>query len=334
MFGVLKPALGHVSAECKKLYTSTYCNLCAALSASGAGVWNRFFLVNDVVTIDWLLSETSEIDHQFACYNCIKGGVIGKKNKISDHQRFLAAVSSYVCGIKMNDNLADDPRLKNKSLAMLFRPIMKKAEQTLSEFNVLRPLQTFQSMDRQNEIEQVGQLDKASEPTEKCYELLTMEGAKYNASIPKKTIALLGQYLGRSVYLLDAISDMAEDKKKNQYNVLNIMSRSNDNIQQVIGDCINFLKPLRIEINHKLSSLPGTINHLITKKKWNSIMASIDQQLFKQLKPLNCVELLSHFVSCSTIENTCAKCASSWSFVMVCCCPCSSCCCPCCSCCC
>lgn len=344
MFGALKPALGHVSAECKKLYESTYCNLCAALSASGAGAWNRFFLVNDVVTIDWLLAETDQSnDHVFACYNCVKGGVIGRKNKISDHQKFLAAVSSYVCGVKIKDNSIDDPKLKNKSLALVYRPIMKKAEATLREFNVLDKLQAYQTLDHNNEIERVTDLDKACEPTEKCYELMTMENAKRISSLPLTTVALLGKYLGRCVYLLDAIEDMDDDKKKNQYNVLNLMSSSEETSQskqQVIGHCLDFIKPLRLDITEKLAMLPKSVNTLTLQKKWESMFISIDRQLFKLIKPLNCMELLTNLASFSTLNDYCSKC-SSWSSITACCpccpccecCPCCSCCEPCCSCC-
>jgi len=354
MFGALKPVLGHVPKECKQLYTSTYCNLCAALSASGAGAWNRFFLVNDVVTIDWLLAEANTCeDHAFACYNCVKGGVLGRKNKVSERQAFLAAVSSYVCGVKIKDNAIDDPKLKNKSLAMVYRPIMKKAESTLQRLGLLDKLKTYQVMDRENEINHVSRLDQACEPTERCYQLLTMENAKQISSLPSSIVALLGQYLGRCVYLLDAIEDMDEDKKKNQYNVLNQLSTSQpltNTKELVIGQCLDFIKPLRIELTEKLALLPDSSTVQTIRKKWESVFISIERQLFKLVKPLNCTALLSNLASFSTLTQGCPQC-SSWSSIMACCpccpccvicecCPCIGCCssccvtcCPCCSCC-
>lgn len=60
MFGILKPSLCSLSENEKKSYNLTYCNLCASLSGSGVGVFNRLFLVNDIVTIDWLLSDAND----------------------------------------------------------------------------------------------------------------------------------------------------------------------------------------------------------------------------------------------------------------------------------
>ncbi|MDP3560919.1 MAG: DUF5685 family protein [Legionellaceae bacterium] len=334
MFGVLKPALGHVSAECKTLYNSTYCNLCAALSASGAGAFNRFFLVNDVVTIEWLLTEPGQTrDHAFACYNCAKGGTLGKKNKLSNHHKFLAAVSSYVCGVKINDNLLDDPKFKNKSIALIYRPIMKKAEAMLLELNLLGTLQAYQKRDRHNEQHQVDSLSEACEPTEQCYELMTVENGKQISSLPQTLVALLGKYLGRCVYLLDAMEDMDEDKKKNQYNVLNLMPSMSK--EQILGQCLDFMKPLRLEITSRLASLPTALNVETMKTKWDSITLTIDHQFFKLIKPFNCTDLLSNLASFSTLRNACSTCSpsSSWSSIKVIgiCCPCCTCC-PCCCC--
>ena len=83
MFGILVPELNAVSPASQQSYNISYCNLCAALSAIGTGVLNRLFLVNDVVTIDWLLTDDEQTNqHTFSCRNCVKGGVIGKKARI------------------------------------------------------------------------------------------------------------------------------------------------------------------------------------------------------------------------------------------------------------
>ncbi|MDF1758864.1 MAG: DUF5685 family protein [Legionellaceae bacterium] len=329
MFGVLKPALSHVSADCKELYNLTYCNLCAALSASGAGVWNRLFLVNDVVTLDWLISGAEKsTDHAFSCYNCTKGGTLGRKNKISEHQQFLAAVSSYACGVKVNDNAIDSPKLKNKSLALVYRPIMKKAEATLEKLNLLDKLVSYQKQDRVNELEKGGDLSLACEPTEKSYQLILKENAKYNSNFPAEILSSLGKYFGRCVYLLDAIADMDSDRKKNQYNVLNLMMSANHKKQDVVGLCLDFLKPLRHEIADKILNLQDRFKYNTVEQRCESLFLSIEKQLYKLIKPLGSHDLLTSLSSFSVFNNSCQK-SSSWSAIQVCCCPC----CPCCSCC-
>ena len=254
MFGMIKPSLNLVSETQKKLFLRGYCNLCAALSASGTGVWNRFFLITDVVTIDWLLNEKDDLSvFPLTCVNCLKGGVIGKTDQVSIHQRFLAAVSSYICGVKIKDNALDDPKLANKSLALLYKPVMKKAQNSLKEFNILDNLQSYLAKDNENEEAKVSEIHEACEPTAQCYEIVSIEMAKRISSLPLELVRLLGRYLGSYTYLCDAIQDMDEDRKKNQYNVLNCLSDKNswDKKNEAIKQTLDFLKPMRLQITEK-----------------------------------------------------------------------------------
>lgn len=309
MFGVLRPVLSHVSSECKQLYRTTHCNLCASLSASGAGVFNRFFLVHDFVTIDWLLAEEKKSDkHSFACLNCLKGGVIGKTKQIPAHQKLLAAISTFVCGVKINDNAFDSPKLTNKSLVLLYRPFMKKAEALLNEINLLDKLQALIALNQHNETQRVMTIAKACEPTEQSYALLTVEIAKTHSTLPQSTLGLLGRYLGRCVYLLDAIADMDQDRKTNQYNILNILAqsdRSGNAKQNAITKCLRFLKPMRLEITENLGLLYANPSSDRLRKKWESIFISIESQLSTLIKPLNdhcLVSLLSSFSPALTLD--------------------------------
>lgn len=297
MFGVLTPALNSVSAESKQLYHQIYCNLCASLSASGRGVWNRFFLVNDVVTVDWLLTEEeNEKNCAFECKNCVKGGVIGRKNRVLPHQTLLAALSTFVCGIKINDDARDTPKLKYKLRALLFRPMMKKAESSLRKFNLLDKLNHYLEHDKRNETQCLSNIDQACEPTEKCYELLTVEIAKKNSTLSQSTLELLGRYLGRCVYLLDAMNDMEKDRATHQYNVLNALSIHLDDHEakrHIMGKCLEFLKPMRLEITEKLKELPDTLKFKFLQEKWESLFWSIESQLSDLITPLNDSQLLN-----------------------------------------
>ncbi len=304
MFGLLKPSLADVSAENKSLYYSSYCNLCASLSATGKGAINRFFLVNDVATVNWLLSEKTAEEYEFSCANCVKTGVIGKKKRVSSHQKFLAAVSSFVCGVKIQDKAIDEPKLKYKAIEKLYRPIMKKAENTLREHEVLETLQQCMSMNQENEQRQLSILSEASAPTEKCYEVITLEIAKNSSSLPEKIIRLLGQYMGRCVYLIDAIKDMAEDQQKKQYNVLNLMIKTQKlTRKKATAHCLNFIKPMHVEIINALSSLPQNASTALTCEKLNSLLISIKRQLFTLIKPLNDKRLLGILSSFSTLTD-------------------------------
>lgn len=315
MFGVLKPTLTHVSPENRQLYTKSYCNLCAALSISGVGLFNRLFLVNDIVTLDWLLTdEEHPQQHPFSCKNCLKGGVIGKKKRVNQRQTLLAALSTYVCGIKIKDNALDSPNLKNKSLALIYHPLLKKAERLLRQANMLEELQTWLTLDRQNETQHISALEEACKPTEQCYKIMLLKFAKDYATLPQATLSLLGQYLGRCTYLLDAIKDIDEDREKNQYNILNQLSCNQDdsNVKaSVVATCLEFLKPMRVDIADKLSSLPDSFQFNTLREKWGSLLFSIEDQLSVLISPLNDERLtgilssfsnLSGYMSCNQMN--------------------------------
>ncbi len=327
MFGVLKPILCGVSAQCKDSYNLTYCNLCAALSASGIGILNRPFLVNDIVTIDWLLrADRDTSGHAFKCYNCAKGGIVGRKKLVSLHQKFLAAVSSYVCGVKLQDNALDSPKLKNKSMVLAYKPIMQKAEAFLTQLNLLDKFKEYQQADRGNELNKIANLQQASLPTERCYELFTLENSKYLTNLPTNILSLLGRYLGRCVYLLDAIADMDKDRKTNQYNVLNMQLAQNNGAYdkaQVVGLCLDYLKPMRHKLAKSLDELSEDFNVELIKSRWNSLFNSIEKQLFKLVKPLNSEKLFKSMATFNPITS-CTKC-SSWSSAYICCCDCCCC---------
>ena len=291
MFGVLRPSMDSVPTHSKTLYHLSYCNLCAALSASGAGVWNRFFLINDVVTMDWLFTEQeTSSQHGFFCNNCLKWGVIGKKNRITPHQSFLAAISSYMCGIKINDNALDEPSLKHKSLAIVYRPIMKKAKKVLKKHILLDQLSAYLALDHENEQANISDLNTACKPTEQCYELVALEIGKTLSTLPEETIGLIGQYLGQCTYFLDAIKDMDEDIEKNQYNVLNLISNDesiSNRKPYAVGRCLEFLKPKRIFLTQKLRSLPYHRPTEIVREKLDGLFMGIERQLLALIKPLN-----------------------------------------------
>lgn len=315
MFGVLVPALGHVSPENKQLYQSAYCNLCAALSASGVGVFNRLFLINDVVTSDWLLTEGNGkgAQHVFSCKNCVKGGVICQKKRVPHQQTLLAAISTYACGVKVNDNALDHPSLFNKALTLLFRRMMKKSEKILQSFNVLDKLQACLALNRHNEALPVRTLEEACKPTEQCYEVMALAIAesKGYTDLPESAIALFGQYLGRCTYLIDAIKDMEQDQKRKQYNILNILSDNQNDPSakaKVVGQSLEFLKSMRHNIDSLLSLLPDEASFTTLREKCDSLFISTERQLAKLIQPLNnshLTNLLSSF-SNRTICSICS----------------------------
>jgi hypothetical protein len=305
MFGVLYPATQYVSVEQKQQYESIYCNLCAALSATGVGPFNRFFLVHDLVTLGWLFSDEQRNNAQgFSCHNCVKGGVIGKKKLVSIQQTLLAALSTYFFGIKFNDNLHDNPSVIQTIKTWLYRPIMRKAERILKQYNLLDDLTYYVDLNLINEAQQIASLEKASEPTEKFYGRVTEAVGQYVKQVPPSLLQLMGRYLGRCVYILDAIKDMKEDKIQHQYNVLNLMM-TNENMSEisVLKRCLDFLKPMRQDISKQLELLSNESYLGALRAKCDNLFISIEHQLRQLLIPFDQKSLLSTLYSFSVVPG-------------------------------
>ncbi len=295
MFGLLKPSLKHLSSVHRALYHASYCNLCAALSASGFGAVNRFFLVNDVVMLDWLLTETAESSHHpFACNNCRKGGVIGKKAKVTEHQKRLAAVCSFMVGIKLRDNAKDLPTLRSKVYAWAYFPLMRKARRSLQAFDMLSKLEAQIKLGELRESQEASHLLQATEPTEKGYTLLMLEAGKSLSTLPEDILRLGGRYFGRYVYLYDAVQDMDEDLKTNQYNVLNLSvdyKGETAEKEHAVSRMLDALKSMHLELFEKISRLPRSVSTDNIRVKWENVLFSIEERLFHLIHPLNSREL-------------------------------------------
>ncbi len=307
MFGILKPSFKYLPAESKALYHASYCNLCAALSATGCGALNRFALINDVVTIDWLLTETKiSKEHPFACQNCKKLGVIGKKSQVTEHQKFLAAVCSFTVGVKLKDNALDEPSFKTKVRALAYFPAMRKAKKSLKGFKLLDKFKYNLELEACYEAEKTSQLSKACLPTENCYELFTLEASKALSSLPKPTISLLGRYLGRYVYLYDALEDMDEDLASGRYNALNAnvdYQGEPEKKELAAKRLLMALKGMHLELFERIASLPRELSADRLRMKWESLLLGIEERLFDLVRPMNSLDLSARLRAFAVISE-------------------------------
>jgi hypothetical protein len=294
MFGVVKANLNYLSQFDKKAYNSTYCNLCASISQSGRSALGRFFLVFDVATVDWLLEdETTPSLKPFKCNNCIKGGTIGKKKRLTNHLSLLAAISNYMIGVKLTDERQDTVRLnlKTRLITLFYNPLFKKAKRTLDGFALLSPLNDSVIDNQLNEDENCSNITEASFPTERGYIAMCKAIAKSKRVLSEQYASLLGQYLGRCVYLYDALIDMDKDEKKGEYNVLNNQSMPlltrDEKKQACFKLCMAHIKPLKDELLAKILTMSKS-----TKARALNVITVMDVGFIRYAKTLGDSALL------------------------------------------
>lgn len=230
MFGILRPQLRLIDSSERKRYRRTYCNLCGLIGTQ-YGYRSRMLVVHDIATIWWLLERPDALGSKpLKSANCVRGG--GKRlseKGLSELQRLFAAISAYTIGIKVADDIADEPNWRSHAADRLYRRAFSQARRDLQEidFNLSR-LDSILASQKKLETEKEDDFRRAANPTMEAYALVAREIAlRCESSVRPEQAEQLGQVLGSAVYLVDAIRDYESDVG-NAYNPLCLASHSED----------------------------------------------------------------------------------------------------------
>lgn len=240
MFGRLRPDSRCISANERIDYQGEYCNLCGAISAT-YGFSSRMLVLYDFATLAWLLLDRPHAQQTYRRFNCVRGPRPARL-PLSAADRFLAAVSVCACGIKIQDDIADERRLRSRVAARFYARTFETAEAELKEcgFDV-GGLQNV--LAQQAEIERCGEtgLDSASGPTGCAYALVARHLVSLGTPpVDADTAELLGEVTGRCVFLADAYRDYSKDIGK-AYNPLVVDSEQRklpQNRHRALGDYV------------------------------------------------------------------------------------------------
>ncbi len=198
-------------------YRGVYCTLCRRLGKR-YGPFARMSLSYDLTFLALLHLALAEEGPDFCpgrcSFNptkrCLKCGHTAPIDRAAD----LSALLTYH---KLRDTLADE-RFFKKLGAVLMLPIAAIDRHRATKRWPEADRQIAKMMDSQRTLEaaQTASIDQAAEP----FALLLQWMAEDIAADDRQRIILsrFGYCLGRWVYLIDAVDDMAEDAKKGSYN--------------------------------------------------------------------------------------------------------------------
>lgn len=214
MFGILKPDRSLLDDGERWRHASTYCNLCGLLGSRYA-YKSRMLVVHDIATLWWLLEQPEqEAERPLAIANCVWGGSSRLRlYGLTDNQRFLSALSAYTIGVKVADDLADGGTVRTKLADRLYGDDFDQARSELVELGFdVDALEGI--LARQREIEDRGEVnfEAAAEPTAQAYGLVARSmAARLNSNYSCDDAGRVGEFLGRAVYLVDAVRDYRRD---------------------------------------------------------------------------------------------------------------------------
>lgn len=212
MFGYIRTDEPYLYKKDEVLYGAMYCGLCKAIGKT-CGQSARVGLTYDVAFLSVLLHNILGVDVKISKERCIAHPV--KKRKIASVDELtetLACINTVLCYYKAVDDVVDDGkgRVKKSLFKKGFRralakcpavnELVKKCYDTLSEY----------------ERNSIASPDMVADP----FAVLTRDLSRLvlKESSTEHTDKLF-YYLGKWIYLIDALDDFDKDKKKSSYNV-------------------------------------------------------------------------------------------------------------------
>jgi len=224
MFGYIRAYRPYLRVCELDLYKGVYCGLCKTIS-SRCGYAATFTLSYDFVflTLMKLGIDGAELKcekkrcpmHPIRKTTCVSCRC--SENSAFEYSADSAAILTYH---KLLDDIRDKGALK-KLIAAALLPFYRKPYRRASERypHLAKTIENAMSLQRKLEKEKCRSIDMASEPTAIMMRAIFRELARFDPDM-RDTLGAFGYMLGRYVYLCDALDDLREDFRTQNYNPL------------------------------------------------------------------------------------------------------------------
>lgn len=215
MFGYVKPYKPELKIREYEAYRTVYCGLCHTLGKRYA-FFMRFILNYDLTLLAMLL--LSMQDSPAAVCKCRCPARFRKLPacKPGAELCFVADCSVLLLYYKLRDNL-HDAAFGKKMLSVLLFPFAAWMKYRAAKRQPRAAVCIADAMRAQAEAErQLAGIDAAADPTGGMIAELLLLGAGKCADA--RILRRFGYFLGRWVYLIDAVDDMQEDAQSGDYN--------------------------------------------------------------------------------------------------------------------
>ncbi len=217
MFGYVRLHKPTITMGEYEQYQGIYCTLCRRLGKL-YGPASRLTLSYDMTFLALLDMALDEADPRFCpgrcSFNPTKRCAKAQNTRAIDRAAHIGTILSYY---KLRDTLADEGFGKRLGarLALLFAaPAHKRAKKHRPDTD--RAVADMMVAQTALEAENAASIDRAAEPFAILLQALAADVA--NDDKQRQILSRFGYCLGRWVYLMDAVDDLAEDLDKGRYN--------------------------------------------------------------------------------------------------------------------
>lgn len=213
MFGFVTANLSELSAAQKERYAAVYCGICRRIRHQHTQR-ARLTLSYDMAFLALLLMSLYEPAEVTGRRACALHPIKPRPWVDNAYVRYAADMNVALSYYKCQDDWADDRRLTARAMA-------KHLERSVPELTAAWPRQCAairRCIAELSELERAG-CQNPDEPAN-CFGRLMAELLVYREDLWAEALRQLGFYLGRFIYLADAVVDYPKDIRKNRYNPL------------------------------------------------------------------------------------------------------------------
>ena len=225
MFGLLRPVSFELPLTAGRAWSSVVCSTCVRLGAE-FGALARLAAGPDTALLAALCQAQTDMAAPTALHYCPFRAGPAFLWRGADHAgtRFAAAVSLLAAAARLEDHVRDGdslpvPRFLASRLARRWATAAQQAAAAL-DFDT-RPLRRQIASQRRRERQRDRPVAFYADPTAFCFGEVFAHTARLSGR-PENVEPLrrVGSAFGRQVYLLDAVADLAEDRRLGRFNPL------------------------------------------------------------------------------------------------------------------
>ncbi len=213
MFGYIMVDEKQLAPEEMGRYREVYCGVCHSLKDQ-SGQLCRMALTYDMTFLALLLNSLYEPAERKAAERCAAHPAKPQPFATSECTEYAADATVVLAYHKLLDDWNDDGKISRRAAAGLLRSAYREASGRRP--SMARAVEAGMADIRAIEQGRSFSLDEAANR----FGLLLGEVFAYRDDFWKSDLAALGAYLGKFVYLMDAVMDFDDDVKSGSYNPL------------------------------------------------------------------------------------------------------------------
>ncbi len=211
MFGYVKINKMDLTFREYEHYRGYYCGLCKSLK-DNHGEISRLSLNYDITFLVLVLTSVYKPKSNIIEEGCIANPFKKKKKITNEITEYAASMNVLLTYYKLEDNLKDDNRLKDKLAYNIYKGTLKKAYERYpqkAEF-IKNQLNILYNLEQEKNLN----IDLVSN----TFGNLMGEIFAYKNDQYEKELRKIGFNIGKYIYLLDAYEDLDKDYEKGRYN--------------------------------------------------------------------------------------------------------------------